>query len=182
MSRSELLWKKQLKTTPMSDYKPYSLEQLDNWMHDVVENEDISPQEIYDTIVKVISDSIDYHEKKLQKLTELVSLMGSSNVGIVSLTGPDSKEPIVCAGDDSSPECKKMWNDFWEENSYSEENKQYTEEELNAMCDAASDKEKCREYNLREAEYYNKRAQLDASDRLNMQYDLYEEIKKASVI
>jgi len=38
----------------------------------------------------------------------------------------------------------------------------YTEEELNAMCDAAEDKEKCREYNLREAEYYNKRAQLDA--------------------
>jgi len=42
---------------------------------------------------------------------------------------------------------------------------QYSEEELNAMCDkAASDqeKEKCREYNLREAEYYNKRAKLDA--------------------
>ena len=42
---------------------------------------------------------------------------------------------------------------------------QYSEEELNAMCDkAASDqeKEKCREYNLREAEYYNKRAELDA--------------------
>ena len=41
----------------------------------------------------------------------------------------------------------------------------YTEEELNAMCEkAASDqeKEKCREYNLREAEYYNKRAELDA--------------------
>jgi len=42
---------------------------------------------------------------------------------------------------------------------------QYSEEELNAMCDkAASDdeKNKCREYNLREAEYYNQRAQLDA--------------------
>jgi hypothetical protein len=41
---------------------------------------------------------------------------------------------------------------------------QYSEEELNAMCDkAASDqeKDKCREYNLREAEYYDKRAQLD---------------------
>jgi len=33
------------------------------------------------------------------------------------------------------------------------------------MCDAAAkqeEKDKCREYNLREAEYYNKRAQLDA--------------------
>jgi len=61
--------------------------------------------------------------------------------------------------DDSSEECKKSWTSFWEENSYSQESSQYTEEEMNAMCDkAASDqeKEKCREYNLREAEYYNK--------------------------
>ena len=41
----------------------------------------------------------------------------------------------------------------------------YTEEELNAMCDAAADKEKCREYNLREAEDYNKRAELDMQTR-----------------
>ena len=35
-------------------------------------------------------------------------------------------------------------------------------------CDAAEEKEKCREYNLREAEYYNKRAELDAEhDRKN---------------
>ena len=42
---------------------------------------------------------------------------------------------------------------------------QYTEEEMDAMCDkAASDQEKeqCQEYNLREAEYYNNRAKLDA--------------------
>ena len=38
-----------------------------------------------------------------------------------------------------------------------------TEEEMNAMCDAAEDKEKCREYNMREAEYYDKRAKLDFS-------------------
>ncbi len=44
----------------------------------------------------------------------------------------------------------------------------YTDEELNSMCDAAEEKQKCREYNLREAEYYNKRAQLD----LQQQNDL----------
>ena len=45
------------------------------------------------------------------------------------------------------------------------EPQQYTEEELNAMCDKAAseeEKDKCREYNLREAEYYDKRAKLDA--------------------
>jgi len=90
------------------------------------------------------------------------------------------KVPFTCDKDNPSPECKKSWVDFWEETYYPEEHKgstvssvQYTEEELNAMCDkAASDqeKDKCREYNLREAEYYNKRAKLDAE---------YEAIKAA---
>ena len=85
------------------------------------------------------------------------------------------QKPLSCDKDDPSPECQGAWNDFWEENYYPEEYQytatgekfptQYTEEELNAMCDkAASDqeKDKCREYNLREAEYYNQRARLDA--------------------
>jgi len=61
-------------------------------------------------------------------------------------------------------EDQKSWNSFWE-SYYPEESNQYTEEELNAMCDKASsdqEKEKCREYNLREAEYYDKRVKLDA--------------------
>jgi hypothetical protein len=45
------------------------------------------------------------------------------------------------------------------------ETAKYTDEELDAMCDkAASDEaDKRREYNLREEEYYNKRAELDSS-------------------
>jgi hypothetical protein len=56
---------------------------------------------------------------------------------------------------------------------------QYSEEELNAMCAAAEDKEKCREYNLREAEYYDKRAQLDAeqNDIFNNVFDSRREDK-----
>ena len=41
---------------------------------------------------------------------------------------------------------------------------------MNSMCDAAADKEerdRCREYNLREAEYYNKRALIDAEYNKN---------------
>jgi len=58
---------------------------------------------------------------------------------------------------------REAYDDVMKEKKYYEP-QQYTEEELNAMCDkAASDeeKEKCREYNLREAEYYDKRAKLD---------------------
>ena len=41
------------------------------------------------------------------------------------------------------------------------------------MCDAAAEqeeKDKCREYNLREAEYYNQRAKLDADDKKSKHY------------
>ncbi len=51
------------------------------------------------------------------------------------------------------------------------------------MCDkAASDqeKEKCREYNLREAEYYNKRAQLDLEE-VNKQLAIARELDAQSV-
>ena len=127
-------------------YKKYSLEQLDNWVHDAVNCEDLTPQDIYDTIVKCVDDSIEYHKKQLTKSVELLSLLKGHRPVDFETTQSD-------------------WNDFWEENYYPEEHKQYTEEELNAMCDAASDKEKCREYNLREAEYYTKRAELDAHEQ-----------------
>jgi hypothetical protein len=131
-------------------YKKYSLEQLDNWVNDALNCEDLTPQDIYDTIVKCVDESVEYHKKYLTKSIELLSLLkGHREVDF-------GDEGNITLGDISD------WNDFWEENYYPEENKQYTEEELNAMCDAASDKEKCREYNLREAEYYTKRAELDA--------------------
>jgi len=131
-------------------YKKYSLEQLDNWVNDALNCEDLTPQDIYDTIVKCVDESVEYHKKYLTKSIELLSLLkGHREVDF-------GDEGNITLGDTSD------WNDFWEENYYPEENKQYTEEELNAMCDAAEEKEKCREYNLREAEYYNKRAELDA--------------------
>jgi len=47
-----------------------------------------------------------------------------------------TQAPLSCDKEDSSPECKGAWNDFWE-SYYPEESQQYTEEELNAMCDKA---------------------------------------------
>ena len=45
---------------------------------------------------------------------------------------------------------------------------QYTDTELDAMCDAAEEKEKCREYNLREAEYLDKRAKIDLQQQTDL--------------
>jgi len=130
-------------------YKKYSLEQLDNWVNDALSCEDLTPEDIYNTIVKCVDDSVEYHKKNLTKSVELLSLLKGHRPVDFETTQSD-------------------WNDFWEENYYPEEHKQYTEEEMNAMCEHAAtenDKDKCREYNLREAEYYTKRAELDANER-----------------
>jgi len=121
-------------------YQKYSLEQLDNWVNDALNCEDLTPQDIYNTIVKCVDESVEYHKKYLTKSTELLSLLkGQQNLS----------ENVKEANNYD-------WVDFWEENYYPEEYKYSTEEELDAMCDAAAEqeeKDKCREYNLREAEY-----------------------------
>ena len=139
------------------NYKKYSLEQLDNWVNDALNCENLTPQDIYNTIVKCVDESVEYHKKYLTKSTELLSLLkGQQNLS----------ENVKEANNYD-------WVDFWEENYYPEEYKYSTEEELDAMCDAAAEqeeKDKCREYNLREAEYYNQRAKLDADDKKSKHY------------
>ena len=122
-------------------YKKYSLEQLDNWVNDALNCEDLTPQDIYDTVIKCVDESVEYHKKYLTKSIELLSLLRGHRPVDLSTTG--------------------------------EEFPQYTEEEMDAMCERAAtenDKDKCREYNLREAEYYTKRAELDAKYRKSKGY------------
>ena len=123
------------------DYKKYSLENLENWIHDALSLAEASPQEIYDVIKNVVDENYQMHKLHASRCYELLALLNGNGKGHI-----------------------KSWDDFWEEHHYPEEHSQYTEEELNAMCDkAASDEEKnkCREYNLREAEYYDKRVKFD---------------------
>ena len=90
-------------------YKKYSLEQLDNWVNDALNCEDLTPQDIYDTVIKCVDESIEYHKKYLDKSIELLSLLKG-----------------------------------------------------NRSVELEDEKARNREYNLREMEYYNKRAELDA--------------------
>ena len=158
------------------DYKKYSLEQLDNWLNDALNCEDLTPENIYDTIVNVVDESVEYHKKYLNKSTALSYLLkGRRSVEI------DTSLDDVNPSSGVSSATKKDWIDFWEETYYPQEHEKsvYTEEELDAMCDAASqqeEKDKCREYNLREAEYYNQRAKIDAEYKLNKEL---EEIRAA---
>ena len=175
------------------DCKKYSLDNLEKWMSDALLSSDATPQEIYDVIHKVVEEEYHYFKHHTGRCYELLSLLNANGKGHLS-----------CDKDDKSPECQKAWNDFWEENYYPEEHSkhtkkvedvmppwghsdmealQYSEEELNAMCEkAASDqeKEKCREYNLREAEYYDKRAELDAKQDKVVKWQLPVEVDGAS--
>ena len=124
---------------------------IDNAVDKIQEHE-------YDKAELLMNAAYEFLEYYLQEFDEKFKLAWKATVGDLRDNNV-GKEPLTCDKDDPSPECKGAWNDFWEEPQ------QYTEEELNAMCDKAAsdeDKEKCREYNLREAEYYDKRAQLDA--------------------
>jgi hypothetical protein len=82
----------------------------------------------------------DFDEKFKVAWNETVVKLKQEEFSWNSLTGEVSK----CDKDDQSPECKGAWTSFWGENYYPEEysSSQYTEEELNAMCDAAEELEK----------------------------------------
>ena len=140
-------------------YKNYSLQQLDNWVNDAMNCEDLTPQDIYETILKCVNESVVYHKKYYTKSVELLSLLKGNRPNVFDASAHD-------------------WDNFWwdTETKKSEHYDdfecplptQYTEEEMDAMCERAAtenDKDKCREYNLREAEYYTKRAELDAHSK-----------------
>ena len=123
-------------------YKKYSLEQLDNWVNDALNCEDLTPEDIYDTIVNVVDESVEYHKKHLTKSIELLSLLKGNRSVDFDYTATGEKFPITTEATD------KDWVDFWEEPS----------------------KDQVREYNLKEQAYYDARAKLDADYKKSKHY------------
>ena len=107
----------------MTDYKKYSLGQVENFLYDAMST-DATPQEIYDVIKGVVEDNYYTYKQQASNAYELLALLNGNGNG-----------HLTCDKDDTSEECKKSWNDFWE-------NQQYSDEELNAMCDAATSAKK----------------------------------------
>jgi len=175
------------------DYKKYSLENLEKWMSDALLSSEATPQEIYDIIKGVVDTESHYFKHQTGRCYELLALLNGNGKGHVSCDKDDKSPECQNAWNDfwedsnsseeSSQYTEKVKDDgmlpwghsdleylianptLTEDRISNFPGEQYTEEELNAMCDKAvsdDEKEKCREYNLREAEYYDKRAQLDA--------------------
>ena len=185
-----------------SEYKKYSLDNLKTWIQDALSSGGATPKEIYDTIYEAVNEEYHIYKHHTSQCYELLALLKGNGIGHIPAYDEyvQKKENLVCDKDDKSPECQKSWTSFWEENYYPEEYKEpkvedlmppwghsdmealkYTDEELNAMCDkAASDgeKNKCREYNLREAEYYDKRAELDANSGPHQNYVGWQDVSE----
>ena len=59
------------------DYKKYSLEQLENWVHDAVSGE-ASPQEIYDIIKGVVDEQYHYFKHHTGRCYDLLCLLNGN--------------------------------------------------------------------------------------------------------
>ena len=57
------------------NYKNYSLEKLEEWVHDALSCGDASPHEIYSVIRKVVQDEYNYHKEQSQKCFGLLELL-----------------------------------------------------------------------------------------------------------
>lgn len=99
------------------DYKKYSLQQLKEWVDNAVLSSEASPQEIYDVIKETVDENYYYFKHHTGRCYELLALLNGNGRGHIEAYD----NSLSCDKDDTSPECKGAWNDFWEENYYPEE-------------------------------------------------------------
>ena len=57
------------------DYKKYSLENLENWLHDAISCSEASPHEIYSTIRKVVQEQHDIYKERQKNCLGLLELL-----------------------------------------------------------------------------------------------------------
>ena len=112
----------------MTDYKKYALGQVENFLYDAMST-DATPQEIYDTIRGVVEDNYYTYKKCASEAYELLALLNGNGKGHIK----------------EYDDCMRPWG-------HSDmEALQYTEEELNAMCEKAEADEKARTLTHQEA-------------------------------
>jgi hypothetical protein len=97
----------------MTDYKKYALGQVENFLYDAMST-DATPQEIYDTIRGVVEDNYYTYKNSTENAYELLALLNGNGKGHISDYDDTELMPDL----------------------------QYTDEELNAMCDAVTSAKK----------------------------------------
>lgn len=99
------------------DYKKYSLDKLNEWMHDALSVSEATPQEIYDVIKNVVSENYYTYKNQTERCYELLALLNGNGEGHIKAYDEylKNKENLICDKDDPSLECQGAWNDFWED-------------------------------------------------------------------
>ena len=119
----------------MTDYKKYSLGQLENFLYDAMGAAEATPQEIYDVIKGVVEDNYYIYKKQASDAYELLALLNGNGVGHISdATSRGNQihqaidDILVGIRDDCMIPCDM-------------ETLKYTDEELDAMCSVAEEEE-----------------------------------------
>ena len=107
------------------DYKKYSLEQLENWIYDSLSAAEASPQEIYDVIKKTVEEQYYCYKNHTSRAYELLALLNGNGKGHI-----EAYDDVMHEKEYYEPSMP-----LWGHSDM--EALRYTEEELNAMCDAA---------------------------------------------
>ena len=110
----------------MTDYKKYSLGQLENFLHDAMSAAEATPQEIYDVIKGVVEENYYTYKHQASQAYELLALLNGNGKGHIK----------------EYDDCMRPWG-------HSDmEALQYTDEELDAMSAAAEAKDKVVKWSL----------------------------------
>lgn len=81
------------------NYKKYSLEQLENWMHDALSTNEASPHEIYSTIRKVVKYQYDYHQEQSKRCLGLLDLLsGNRPVNLDNMSRSSHYDDMISSG------------------------------------------------------------------------------------
>lgn len=111
----------------MTDYKKYSLKQLENFLYDAMGAAEATPQEIYDVIKSVVEDNYYTYKKQASDAYELLALLNGNGKGHIKEYDDTEIMP----------------------------NLQYTDEELDGMCDKAEAKDKVKKWIIPVDDDYN---------------------------
>ncbi len=154
------------------DYKKYCLENLENWIHDAMSAGEATPQEIYDTIHKVVEENYYTYKKQASEAYELLTLLNGNGKGHIEAYDDYVKEVLsereYYEGKDDG---MRPWGHSDIEYQIANQSKtsscdkddtspecqgawndfwgeKYTDEEITAMCDAAEKKDKVVKWQL----------------------------------
>jgi len=90
------------------DYKKYSLENLENWLHDAMSAGEATPQEIYDVIVGVVKENYYTYKQKTSEAYELLALLNGNGKGHIKEYDDCVDKILSCDKDDSSLDCNDL--------------------------------------------------------------------------